>query len=431
MTEGASRRPLLAGRVLAIAAIVLLAANLRTAVASLSPILHEVQADVPLGPTTVGLLGMLAPLSFAAFALLTPVLANRVGLEASAVLALVALALGLAGRGIATEPWVLVATSAVAFASIGIGNALLPPLVKRYFPDRVGLMTSVYVAILAVSTLVPPLVAVPVAGAAGWRVSLGLWAGVVIAALVPWIALLARSRRRAEPHPGDGPVGPSVGPSTGDASAGSVAGDVGDRVDPVGLRHAFASPLAWWIATMLAVSALNVYTLFAWLPELLAETAGTGAAANGALLALYAGVGAPAGIIVPIVAARTGRIGLLTGIGIACFVVGDLGLLLAPGTATWLWVAFAGLGPLTFPLALVLINLRTRTHAGAVVLSGFVQSVGYLIAAVFPLLIGVLHGATDGWTVPLLVLLATSVPLAFAGAAASRPRFLEDGRPAA
>ena len=91
-------------------------------------------------------------------------------------------------------------------------------------------------------------------------------------------------------------------------------------------------------------------------------------------------------------------------------------------------MALAGLGPLIFPLALVLINLRTRTHDGAIALSGFIQSVGYTFGAFGPLVVGVFHELTGGWTVPLLFLLALAV--AVAGCRAGRSPAsgkLEDG----
>jgi CP family cyanate transporter-like MFS transporter len=139
-------------------------------------------------------------------------------------------------------------------------------------------------------------------------------------------------------------------------------------------------------------------------------------------------MGLPASIIVPIVAARWGHVKLLVGIAIVSFIIGYLGLLLVPTTATWLWVALIGNGPLLFPLTLVLVNLRTRTHSGSVALSGFVQSVGYFIVAIGPLAVGLLHEAFGGWTWPLLFLLASIIPAAIAGVVAARPRYFEDER---
>ncbi|WP_308799805.1 MFS transporter [Agromyces silvae] len=395
--------PLWAGRTLALIGIVLVAFNLRSAVASLSPILAELEADLELNSVVVGVLGMLPPLCYAVFGISTPLLAKRFGLEATLVVALAALTVGLAGRGLAPDAVMLVLASAVTFAAIGVGNVLLPPLVKRYFPDRIGLMTTVYATAMSISTFVPPLVAVPVAEATHWRVSLGEWAAIAALSLIPWIALLVHPSRRG------GRAAP-------------------EEAAPSQLGRAARSPLAWALTTIFAVSALNAYTLFAWLPTLLHDTAGTSHAEGGALLSLYAAMGLPTSILVPLLAARYGRIGVLIVASVVSLVLGNAGLLFVPGVATWLWVALAGLGPLLFPLALVLINLRTRTHSGSVALSGFVQSAGYLLVAAGPLVIGAVHEWTGGWTWPLVILLVSAVPAAVAGFVVARPRYLEDER---
>ncbi|UOQ89643.1 MFS transporter [Agromyces endophyticus] len=399
MTSGT--RPLWAGRALALVGIALVAFNLRTGVASLSPIISRVEHDIALDPAVVGLVGMLPPLCFAAFGIATPPLAKRFGLEPLLVGALLALTAGLAWRGLADSALALVAAGVVIFATTGIGNVLLPPLVKRYFPDRIGLVTTIYVTAMSISTFIPPLVAVPVADAAGWRVSIGAWAFVAVVSVIPWIALLVHPKRGAGVEL---PEEPASG----------------------GVRRMLRSSVAWSLAVIFIVSSFNAYSAFAWLPRVLVDIAGVSPAQAGALLSLYAAMGLPAGILVPIVAARYGRVRLLVAVSMTAFVLGYLGLLFVPETATWLWVALAGIGPLMFPLALVLINLRSRTHAGAVALSGFVQSVGYLVAAAGPLVVGFVHAATGGWTVPILILLASIVPGAIAGVVAARPRYVED-----
>ncbi|GAA1802481.1 CynX/NimT family MFS transporter [Agromyces neolithicus] len=398
-------RPLWAGRSLALIGIALVAFNLRTAVASLSPIIDQVGAEIALDPVVLGLLGMLPPLSFAVFGILTPLIARRFGLEGTLLVALVALSAGLAWRGLSGSALELLAASTLTFAAIGVGNVLLPPLVKRYFPDRIGLMTALYVTAMSVSSFMPPLIAVPVADAAGWRVSLGEWAVVAALALVPWITLLVHPKRQA----------PEALPEEADRGQ---------------LRHALRSPLAWSLAVVFAMPGFNSYAAFAWLPVLLRDLAGVSPAEAGALLALYAAMGLPAGLVVPVVAARYGKVRLLVVVAIAALALGYLGLLLVPMVATWLWVALAGIGPMLFPLALVLINLRTRTHSGAVGLSAFVQSAGYLMVATGPLLVGILAEQTGDWVWPLLLLLASAVPVAIAGAVVARPRYFEDERDA-
>jgi CP family cyanate transporter-like MFS transporter len=186
------------------------------------------------------------------------------------------------------------------------------------------------------------------------------------------------------------------------------------------------APLAWAMAVTFAASSLNAYALFAWLPELLHDTAGASATESGVLLSLYAATGIPASLLIPALAIRMRNVGVLVYLGAAFFIVGYLGLILWPGAATWLWVVLAGLGPLLFPLCLVLINLRTRTHEGAVALSGFVQGLGYVLGALGPIVVGALHDVSGGWLWPLVFLLTTGVAVVFAGTIVARPGMLED-----
>jgi CP family cyanate transporter-like MFS transporter len=137
-------------------------------------------------------------------------------------------------------------------------------------------------------------------------------------------------------------------------------------------------------------------------------------------------MGIPAALVIPVLTSRLKNVGVLVYVGVFAFVLGDLGLLLAPTLVPWLWVALAGLGPLLFPLSLVLINLRTRTHEGSVALSGFVQGVGYTLGALGPLLVGLLHELTGDWVWPLVFLLASALAAAIAGAVVARPHLLED-----
>lgn len=392
--------PLWHGRTLALLAILLVALNLRTAVAALSPVYGLISADVPLGTLSIGVLGMLPPICFAVFGLGTPLLTRRLSLEASAVLAVVAMGLGSLVRGVSVAYPMLVIGSIVAFAGMGVGNVLLPPLVKRYFPDRIGLATTLYVVLISVSTLLPPLIAVPVAHAAGWRVSVGMWALLAIVALVPFAGMRRAARNGAA------------------AGVETVRGAAVERLG--------RSSVAWSVLIVFTVSSINAYAFFAWLPEMLTDTVGASAAQAGALLSLYGGVGILSALFVPVLAARMKNVGLLVYVGVAFFFVGDLGLIVLPATATWLWVALAGLGPMLFPLGLALINLRTRTHEGAVALSGFVQGFGYVIAAAGPLVFGFLHDVTGGWNFSVVFLLGTAVLAAVAGTVVARPHMLED-----
>ncbi|HWU46993.1 MAG TPA: MFS transporter [Humibacter sp.] len=389
------------GRTLALLGILLVSANLRTAVAALSPIFAEIRTDIPLTSVGIGVLGMLPPICFAVFGIVAPVFTRRASLETVMVVALLVMLAGHVLRSLAGSFALLAAGSAVTFAGMAVGNVLLPPLVKRYFPDRIGLLTSLYATVMSVSTLLPPLIAVPVADGLGWRSSVGMWGVIAVLAVLPWIGVLL-ARMPGEPHRAEV-----------------------DEADP-GALGVWRTSIGWSLAVVFGVSALNAYAMFAWLPQLLRETAGADPVQSGALLSLFAAMGIPAGLLIPVLASRMRNVGWLIYAGIVFFVLGYGGLIFVPGSATWLWVTFAGLGPLLFPLCLVLINLRTRTHAGAVALSGFVQGVGYIIGAFGPLLVGVLHQATGAWTLPLVFLLLTALAAALAGAVVARPAKLED-----
>ncbi len=160
-------RSLWRGRLLALVGVVLVAFSLRSAVAALSPIISEVQADFAVPTWVVGLIGTAPPVCFAIFGIVTPMLERRFGLERLAAASMLIVTAALLARALATDAATLLLATTVLFAAVGVGNVVLPPLIKTYFPDRVGTMTALYSALLAMAAFVPPLVAVPVADAAG------------------------------------------------------------------------------------------------------------------------------------------------------------------------------------------------------------------------------------------------------------------------
>jgi len=68
--------------------------------------------------------------------------------------------------------------------------------------------------------------------------------------------------------------------------------------------------------------------------------------------------------------------------------------------------------------------LRSPDPDTAAALSGMAQSGGYLLASLGPLAMGLLHSATDGWTVPLLFLLAVAIAIWLPGLTAAQSRFV-------
>lgn len=422
-----SARPLWRGRALAVIGILLCAFSLRSAVASLSPVVDLIGDDFEVSPAVLGVIGTLPPACFAVFGILTPMLERRLGIERLTVIALGAITVGLIGRGLAADTVGLLAGTAVIFAGVGMANILLPPLVKKYFADRIGVMMTIYTTTMAFSTFLPPLVAVPVADALGWRFSMAMWAAFALAGVIPWIVMLLRpavADRRAPGHPVAEETAEPDDAEAVFAATGPIA------TAPTNLRL-FARlariPLVWALALTFATSSTMAYVSFAWLPSILIDTAGVDAATAGFLLSLWAFIGLPASLIVPVLVVRFQATRLLFVVGSLTALTGLFGLMLAPlPELLWLWMTLFGMVGLLFPLALVLISIRSRTPESAVLLSSFVQSTGYVLAAIFPLLVGILHDATGGWTVPLIAVAAVLVITFPAGIIAGRRVTVED-----
>lgn len=393
----------LEGRIAALLGIVLVALSLRTAVGALSPIVERIRDEIPLDPLLVGALGALPPAVFAASGLIAPRIA-RLGLERGIVAMTLLSAAGHALRSVAPDGGLLLVGTLLALAGAGVANVLLPPLVKRWFPERIASITAVYVTVMSLGATAPALFGVPIADAAGWRVALGMWTVLSLVAAAPWIVELV-ARHRAEPR---------------DAAARSAQEQPSHRIVVVRSR------LAWAITLMFGTVSIGAYSAFAWFPLMFRDLAGLGEAEAGLMLAVFSILGFPQAIAVPLIATRQGAQAPLAAIGILCFAAGWSGLLLAPGAAPVLWAVLVGLGPLVFPLTLSLINLRTRSHAGSVATSAFVQGAGYALGALGPLAVGLLHQLTGGWTAPLIVLLAVLV-LAVPGVVLlTRPGMIED-----
>jgi CP family cyanate transporter-like MFS transporter len=280
---------------------------------------------------------------------------------------------------------------------------LLPSLVRRYFPDRVALLTAVYACIVGTSTAVPAALAAPLADQLGWRFSVGVWSAASAVALVPWLLILARERRR---HRSD---------------AVAVASPA-----PAHVTRLWRSRAALSITALFSTSTICTYAGFAWLPEILGDVAGSTPTEGGVLLAVTGLVSVPGALLAPLLVARLRNVGWLVAAGVASFVLGYLGLLLAPEPLTLLWVLLIGLGSILFPVCLVLINVRTRTSGGTVALSGFAQGVAYGLGALGPFLVGVLHDVSGGWTLPLLFLVAVALVAMVPAVTLARPAFVED-----
>lgn len=382
---------------LIMAGILLVALNLRAAITSLGALLDEVSTGLHLSGTVAGLVTTLPALAFAGFGAATPWLTRRLPAARILVGAMALLAVGQLLRALSGSAWTFLLTSAIALAGIAIANVLLPVLVKEHFPHRPGLMTGVYSMTLILGTTTASAASVPVAHAFGdWRAGLGVWGLLAAVAVLPWL----RPALRRTP-----------------ASARAAAA--------VPRVRAGRTRLGWAMAIYFGAQSLSGYATMGWLAQMFRDAAFTPTDA-GLLLAGVTAVGVPFALLMPTLAGKLRDLRPLVLIMSAAMIASYLGLALAPHGGALAWVALLALGQAAFPLALAMIGMRARTGEGVVALSAFAQSTGYLIAALGPLLVGILYEATGGWTLPLGFLIAAAVVQAFSGLAAARPRFLED-----
>lgn len=413
MTTAADRER---GTLLALLGIVLVALSMRSAAGVIGPVFPILADDLGLDVVVLSVLGAAPPFGFALAGLLVPGATRRIGLEGSLIGAVALIAIGQGVRSLADEPILLVAATFVVMVGIGSANVLLPPLVRRYAPRRIGLVTGVYLVLMSVSASTPAFVGVQLAEATSWRVAVGIWAVLPIIALVPWVATLAvRRTAPAELVP------PEVDEL---AAAPREPGPVTRAVARP--RLIAASPTAWAIAATLVLSSVTIYAAMAFLPSMLASTAGVSREVGGAALGFVLVLGIPQALLVPLLAARRGTTLPLIATAGASTLIGWTGMLVAPGLAPFVWAFFIGSGSIVFPLALLLVNTRTRDHRVTVSVSAFAQSLAYLTAGVSSLVFGVIHDATGTWTIPFVILMASAAIVIPVILVLRRGRFVDD-----
>jgi MFS transporter, CP family, cyanate transporter len=284
----------------------------------------------------------------------------------------------------------------VAGLGIAVGNVLVPALIKRDFPDRLGAMTGAYVMALGLGGALAAGLTVPIENALNtdWRPALAVWALPPLLAAMAWAPRAARGARLA--WSSTSPLSPS--------------------------RALWGDPLAWQVTGFMGLNSLSFYAVLSWLPEIFGDE-GVNRAAAGGLLSVLMVASIPTCLVVPALAARMRdqRAAVVATIGVLAF--GLLGLLLAPNDAPAVWVTAIGAAQgALLALAFLFFALRTPDAVRAGQLAAMAQTIGYLLAAAGPLVVGLLHDITGDWSGSLAFLLAMLLPLLACGWAAGRDR---------
>ncbi|MGN7312401.1 CynX/NimT family MFS transporter [Alkalicoccobacillus gibsonii] len=378
---------------LLIIGIAVIAFNLRPAITSVGPVIGEIRADFGLSNGAAGLITTLPLLSFAALSPLTPKLGQKLGFEGAIVAGLGLLLLGILLRATGLLSFLFIGTALVG-VGIAICNVLLPGLAKLHFPLKVGLITSIYSTLMSIFAALASGITVPMADGLGlgWNTTLLLWGALVLLGLAVWVPQLR---------------GKNSEPKTVD-------------VQPVS-SSMWKSSIAWQVTLFMGLQSFLFYSSVAWLPEIM-RSHGMSIVTAGWMLSIMQFAGVPGNFLAPIIAGKLkDQRGLVIVISILYF-IGLIGLIYG-GSTPFLVVSilFMGLASgSSISLALTFIGLRSANAKQASKLSGMAQSLGYLLAASGPIVIGLVFDWFHNWTAPLLMFMVVLIAMTGVGLGAGR-----------
>lgn len=385
-----------AGQLFLLFSIILLALNMRSPITSVGPITMIIRNDLHISSTAAGALTTIPLLAFAVLSPFTSRLARTFGMEVVLFTALLLLTAGLLLRPAGSAVGLFSGTVLIGIA-IALCNVLMPALVKRSFPHKIGVMTGFYAMSMNLSGALASGFSIPIAASStlGWRASLGFWIIPACAAILVWLTQWRYIKRPLKS---------------------------GQRTyKKTSLKR---SALAWKITAFMGIQSLLFYSLVAWLPDMLHEQ-GLSAESAGWMLSLIQFTQLPFTFIVPVIADRMKNQQPLVLITAFFMMAGLSGILFAWTELIVLWAMLIGVaGGFAFSLAMMFFSLRTRTPFEAADLSGMAQSAGYLFAASGPALFGALHDTMNSWAVPLLLLMAAVIGLFIAGMGAAKEGFV-------
>lgn len=378
-----------AARLLFAISLVLIAFNLRPIFPSLSVVLPEVIRDTGLSTVGASLLTTLPVLCLGLFAPFAPGLAQRYGAERTLMGALVLLTAGTALRGIDSVALLFFGTFA-AGAAIAVSNVLLPGVVKRDFPERAAIMTGLYTMALCAGSAAAAGLTLPLEHVLGsWPAALAAWAVPAFAVLLLFIPQAMRVKPQAA--------------------------HTGFRVEGL-----WRDRLAWQVTLFTGLQSALAYCVFGWLAPMLRER-GFEPTVAGGIVSLSVMVQVVTCLGVPSFAIRCRDQRGVNVVLVLCATAGLLGMMFAPMWSVLLWAILQGIGQGgLIAAAMIVIVLRSSDSHVAAHLSGMAQGVGYVLAAIGPLLLGLIRSWTGSFDAAALLIVALGVGAGVAGAGAGR-----------
>ncbi|HCL4546901.1 MFS transporter [Clostridium botulinum] len=377
--------------------IIFIAANLRAPLTSVGPLVKFIRYNLHISNTLAGMITTLPLFAFALFSPVAPRLGRKFGVELVLLLSVIFLTVGIILRSLSGVAGLFIGTAIIGLA-ISVANVLIPSLIKRDFPEKIGVMTGVYSISMNTFGAIASGISVPIAIRLGskWSGALGIWGILSFISIILWL--------------------PQVKRNDGEASKGHKADSSNVSL--------WKSSLAWQVTLFMGLQSLVFYSMVAWMPEILMQK-GMSSNKAGWMLSLMQLALIPFTFIVSVLAGRRSNQRSLVISGCLFILIGILGLLYGSSQFVFLWIIILGIGGgFAFSLSMMFFSLRTEDSNEAAQLSGMAQSLGYLLAAFGPILFGFLHDATNSWKVPLQALIGITVLLFIFGLGASRNRYV-------
>lgn len=409
-------RPVLAG-------LLLFALTLRGPFVVISTVTGELHSELGMSATAIGVLTSLPVLCFGLAAPGASALIARLGVERSILLSLVGTLIGVLIRSTGGIPGALVGTLVLGLA-ITVGNVVSPVLIGRDFRGRAATVTGGYTAALNVGSMITLTATGPLVTQFGWQLALAGWAVLPVIALAVWVPLARRRRASqalsttatgaAQPDPA-----PSAEPGRDKAVPTAVISVEAPR-QSARLSTVLRRPATWMLTFAFAGQAFAYYGLTAWLPTLLADEQGMTRDQAGAASSIFQVCALIGAFAAPVIINRFGG-------PLAAFLVNGvlwstlpLGLLFA--SDLWaLWSALAGVAQGGgFVAVFTVVVMRARTLRENRQLSAIVQTGGYVVASLGPVVLGSLHENTGGWDASLLAALIAVIALTVLGSLSTR-----------
>ncbi len=372
--------------------ILMVSINLRTSIAAVGPLIPFIREDLGLSNGLAGFLTTLPLLTFATFSLLAPSIGKRMGHGRAIFLGMIILAIGVVTRVLGGIELLLIGT-ALTGIGIVIANVLLIPLIKLRLPEKLGMMTALLATGMSLLAAVAAGLSVPMAVDLnwGWRGSLLFWIVFLILAIFIWIPQIGKPK-------------------------------VAIQTDVFAPKNVWKSKLAWQITLFMGAQSVMYFTLITWLPDMLISRGmdPTNAGFISSLMQIVSLIGsyfAP-GILLKL--KEQSKVILVVGIG---YIFGYMGLLPQIEWLTYVSLTLIGLGlGASLSIAYTLISLRTAEDRTTAKLSGMVQSSGYVLAALGPMLFGISLDFFNNWNLLIYFMIFFSVQFLLFGLPAGRDR---------